>query len=280
MENNNLEVINNSVFEDIKHIDENGDEYWLARELQRVLEYKDWRNFNKVIDKAIISANNSYPNQNLWGVEVTTPINSGKGKIEMTKNYKLSRYACYLIAQNADPKKEVIALAQTYFAIQTRKQELSEKDYNNLTEDEKRLYQRNLTKKGNYSLNQTAKKAGVKNFDRFHNSGYKGLYNGETANDIAKRKGLRYREEILDNMGSEELADNLFRIVQTDAKLKKDNIIGENNANRAHYNMGKDIRNFIASHGGTMPEELPTPYKSLKELEKENRKELVNIDIK
>ena len=233
MENNNLEVINNSVFEDIKHIDENGDEYWLARELQRVLEYKDWRNFNKVIDKAIISANNSYPNQNLWGVEVTTPINSGKGKIEMTKNYKLSRYACYLIAQNADPKKEVIALAQTYFAIQTRKQELSEKDYNNLTEDEKRLYQRNLTKKGNYSLNQTAKKAGVKNFDRFHNSGYKGLYNGETANDIAKRKGLRYREEILDNMGSEELADNLFRIVQTDAKLKKDNIIGENNANRS-----------------------------------------------
>ena len=280
MENNNLEVINNSVFEDIKHIDENGDEYWLARELQRVLEYKDWRNFNKVIDKAIISANNSYPNQNLWGVEVTTPINSGKGKIEMTKNYKLSRYACYLIAQNADPKKEVIALAQTYFAIQTRKQELSEKDYNSLTEDEKRIYQRNLTRKGNYSLNQTAKKAGVKNFDRFHNSGYKGLYNGETANDIAKRKGLRYREEILDNMGSEELADNLFRIVQTDAKLKKDNIIGENNANRAHYNMGKDIRNFIASHGGTMPEELPTPYKSLKELEKENRKELVNIDIK
>ena len=269
-----------NIFENIKNIDQYGEEYWYARELSKVLEYKDWRNFNKVIDKAIISANNSYPNQNLWGVEVTTPINSGKGKIEMTKNYKLSRYACYLIAQNADPKKEVIALAQTYFAIQTRKQELSEKDYNNLTEDEKRLYQRNLTKKGNYSLNQTAKKAGVKNFDRFHNSGYKGLYNGETANDIAKRKGLRYREEILDNMGSEELADNLFRIVQTDAKLKKDNIIGENNANRAHYNMGKDIRNFIASHGGTMPEELPTPDKSLKELQKENRKELVNIDIK
>ena len=268
---NELEI-NNNVFESIKHSDENGVEYWYARELMPLLDYKDWRNFNKVIDKAIISANNSYPNQNLWGVEVTTPINSGKGKTEMVKDYKLSRYACYLIAQNGDSRKKVIAFAQTYFAVQTRKQELFEKGYEALSEDEKRLYQRNLTKKGNYTLNQTAKASGVKNFDKFHNYGYKGLYNGETANDIAKRKGLRYREDILDNMGSVELVDNLFRIVQTEEKLRNESIKGESNANIVHYNMGKDIRKFIAKQGGTMPENLPTPTRSLKELEKEKNK--------
>lgn len=269
---NELKKYTEKLFEEIKHIDKNGNEYWLARELQKVLEYKDWRNFNKVIDKAIISANNSYPNQNLWGVEVNTPINSGKGKIEMSKDYKLSRYACYLIAQNGDPRKEVIAIAQTYFAIQTRKQELSEKEYSELTEDEKRLYQRDLTRKGNYSLNIAARNAGVKNFDKFHNSGYKGLYNGETANDIAKRKKLRYREDILDNMGSDELIVNLFRISQTKQKLKNENIKIENEANKTHYEVGKEIRNTIKKLGGTMPENMPTPNKSLKELEKDSKK--------
>ena len=269
---NELKKYTEKLFEEIKHIDENGNEYWLARELQKVLEYKDWRNFNKVIDKAIISANNSYPNQNLWGVEVNTPINSGKGKIEMSKDYKLSRYACYLIAQNGDPRKEVIAIAQTYFAIQTRKQELSEKEYSELTEDEKRLYQRDLTRKGNYSLNIAARNAGVKNFDKFHNSGYKGLYNGETANDIAKRKKLRYREDILDNMGSDKLIVNLFRISQTKQKLKNENIKIENEANKTHYEVGKEIRNTIKKLGGTMPENMPTPNKSLKELEKDSKK--------
>jgi DNA-damage-inducible protein D len=207
--------------------------------------------------------------------DVSKPIISGKGKEELIEDYKLTRYACYLIAQNGDSRKKVIALAQTYFAIQTRKQEITEKEYSMLTEDEKRFYQRNLTRKGNYSLNQAAKKAGVKNFDKFHNCGYKGLYNGETADDIAKRKGLKYREDILDNMGSEELAANLFRITQTESKLKKDKVDTEKNACDTHYQIGKNIREVIAKNGGTMPEELPTPEKSLKQLEKENNKGLI-----
>ncbi len=264
-------ILNNSIFENIKHIDDNGNEYWEARELQRVLQYSEWRNFKKVIDKAIVSAQNSMPIENYWGVEVNKPIMTGKGKAENIIDYKLSRYMCYLIAQNGDSRKKTIALAQTYFAVQTRKQEISEREYSSLTEDEKRFYQRNLTKKGNYSLNQAAKDAGVKNFDKFHNAGYKGLYNGETANDIAKRKGLRYREDILDNMVSDELIANLFRISQTEQKLKRDNVKGEVNANDVHFEVGKKIRNTIKELGGTMPEDYPTPEKSLKVLEKENK---------
>ena len=264
--------INNSMFESIKHIDENGQEYWYARELQKVLDYTLWQNFKRVIDKAIISCKNSNYNYNEQFIDVNNPFEGGNGAILMVQDYKLSRYACYLITQNGDSRKKVIALAQTYFAIKTRCQELMEKEYSKLTEEEKRFYQRDLTRKGNYSLNQTAKNAGVKNFDKFHNSGYKGLYNGETANDIAKRKGLRYREDILDNMGSNELIANLFRISQTEQKLKKDSIVGEANANKTHYNMGKDIRKFIEKQGGTVPEDLPTPDKSLKELEKVNFK--------
>ena len=267
---NELEKINETIFESIKHIDEDGNEYWYARELQKVLEYTQWRKFEGVINKAInaCKASNYEVSDHFAGAGKMVSIGS-KTQRELN-DYKLSRYACYLIAQNGDSRKKVIGLAQTYFAIQTRKQELLEKEYNNLTEDEKRFYQRNLTKKGNYSLNQAAKNAGVKNFDKFHNAGYKGLYNGETANDIAKRKGIRYREDILDHMGSEELAANLFRITQTESKLKKDNMSGENEACITHNKIGKIVRKAIKEAGGTMPEDLPTPSKSLKELEKEN----------
>ena len=267
-----IKEYSNKSFEDIKHMDENGIEYWYARELQLVLDYKEWRKFENVIKKAIDACENSGISAFEHFVGADKTIQMPKGATKSIKEYKLTRYACYLIAQNGDSRKEVIALAQTYFAIQTRKQEISEKEYSLLTEDEKRFYQRNLTRKGNYSLNQAAKNAGVKNFDKFHNSGYKGLYNGETADDIAKRKGLRYREDILDNMGSEELAANLFRITQTESKLKRDNISTEKEANRTHYNIGKNIREVIAKNGGTMPEDLPKPKKSLKQLEKEKKK--------
>ena len=258
-------------FEDIKNLREDGTEFWYARELAKVLQYTEWRNFKKVIVKAKMACLNSKHKDVDHFVNVNKMVEIGSNTVRKIDDYELSRYACYLIVQNGDPKKEVIALAQTYFAIQTRKQELSEREYSLLTEDEKRLYNRGLTRKGNYLLNQTAKKAGVKNFDKFHNAGYKGLYNGETADDIAKRKGLRYREDILDNMGSDELIINLFRISQTEQKLKKDNIQRENDANIAHYIVGKNIREVIAKNGGTMPEELPTPKTSLKQLEKENK---------
>ena len=262
----------NKTFESIKHIDETGAEYWYARELQKILEYNKWENFEKVIRKAKQSCENSNISNLDHFLDVRKMVTIGSGAEKEIKDYKLTRYACYLIAQNGDSRKKVIALAQTYFAIQTRKQELTEKEYCMLTEDEKRFYQRNLTRKGNYSLNQAAKNAGVKNFDKFHNAGYKGLYNGETADDIAKRKSLRYREDILDNMGSEELAANLFRITQTESRLKRDNISTELAANKTHYEVGYKIRNTIKELGGTMPEDLPTPEKSLKQLEKEKKK--------
>lgn len=235
---NDIKEYTTKLFEDIKHIDEFGNEYWYARELMPLLEYGKWENFNNVIQKAVISYKNSNNNDSYWLPEVRKPIITGKGKKEFIKDYKLSRYICYLIVQNANPKKKMVALGQTYFAIQTRKQELSEKEYNELTEDEKRLYRRNQVRKGNYNLNKTAVKAHVKDLARFHNAGYKGLYNGETA----------------------------------DAKLKRDKVDNEYTANSVHYEVGKEVRESIKRLGGTMPENLPTPNRSLKELEKDNKK--------
>ena len=271
-----LQNYNEKTFDDIKQTDEFGNEYWEARELQKVLEYSKWENFHKVIKRAIVACESSKNNVVDHFPEVRKIVEAGATSKAII-DYKLSRYACYLIVQNGNPKKEVIALGQTYFAIQTRKQEITEQEYESLSEDEKRFYQRMLTKKGNYSLNKAAKNAGVKNMAEFHNAGYKGLYNGETANDIAKRKGLRYREDILDNMNEDELIANLFRINQAKQKLIKDNIRGEKEAKDAHYEVGKKVRKVIADIGGTMPEEMPTPKKSLKELEKESKSKFIDM---
>ncbi len=240
---------NNKSFEDIKHIDENGVEFWYARELMPVLQYSNWQNFEKTINKAKMSCQNSDISVFEHFIDINKLSKRANNAEVKISDYKLTRYACYLIAQNGDSRKKVIALAQTYFAVQTRKQEISEKEYSMLTEDEKRFYQRDLTRKGNYSLNQTAKNAGVKNFDKFHNSGYKGLYNGETADDIAKRKGLRYREDILDNMGSDELIANLFRISQTEQRLKRDKVDTEKKACDTHNKIGKIVRKAIKEAG-------------------------------
>ena len=271
---NELEEYKDKIFEEIKHIDELGNEYWEARELMSALEYSKWEHFAKVINKAKISCNLS-----CFNVEEHFPV---KGKtIEMPNgaakeviDYKLSRYACYLIVQNASPARhKSVALGQTYFAVQTRKMELTQEEYNKLNEDEKRLYTRINIKSKNKYLFDTAKKAGVNDYAKFNDYGYKGLYGGETAKDIAKRKGIDPdKEEILDHMGSNELAANLFRITQTDEVIKNNNITGEKNACSTHHMVWQAIRNTIIKVGGTTPEKLPTPEKSIKEIEKEELK--------
>jgi len=266
---NSIEQYQEKVFESIKHIDESGNEYWEARELQQILGYKEWRYFSAVIERAQVACLHSNNKVNShFGVN-TKIVKAGVSTKEII-DYKLSRYACYLIVQNANPKLKNVALGQTYFAIQTRKQEINEKEYNSLSEDEKRLYRRKQTRDGNKVLYKIAKEKGVVDFDKFTNAGYKGLYNGETANDIAKRKGLKYREDILDNMGSAELGANVFRITQTEALLEKQKESNEVVATNTHYKVGKAIRNTIELLGGTMPEDLSTPNKSIKELEKED----------
>ena len=272
---NEIQKYKEKIFDDIKHIDEDGNEYWFARELMPVLGYYEWRKFNGAIKKALEACKTSNYKVSDHIVGADNMIIVGKGAKRKVEDYKLSRYACYLIVQNCDPRKEQVALGQTYFAIQTRKQELLEEEYKNLSEDEKRLKYRKQTRSSNLALNKTAVNAGVKNLDKFHNAGYKGLYNGETANDIAKRKGLRYRQDILDHMGSSELIANLFRIDQTNQKMINENIQGELKSCETHFQIGKDIRNFINEHGGTMPEDLPTPNKSIKDI-KSNRKEITN----
>lgn len=226
----NLMKSTEKTFESIKHIDESGVEFWFARELMLTLGYSKWGNFEKVIEKAKESCKNSKIDTFEHFAGVSKTIKMPKGAEKIIEDYKLTRYACYLITQNGDSRKKTIALAQTYFAVQTRKQELSEQEYQLLNEDEKRLYTRQSVRDKNKYLFDTAKQAGVKNYGKFNNYGYRGLYNGETANDIAKRKGISKREDILDYMSSTELAANLFRITQTDEVIKNKNINTENDA--------------------------------------------------
>ena len=275
MENN---IINKTEknFESIKHIDENGVEFWYARELMEMLEYSKWGNFIKVIDKAKKSCENSNNTIFEHFADVGKTIKMPKNAEKTIEDMKLTRYACYLIAQNGDSRKKAIALAQTYFAVQTRKQEITRQEYENLSEDEKRLYTRQNVKDKNKYLFDTAKLAGVKNYGKFNNYGYRGLYNGENAKDIANRKGISEKEDILDYMSSTELAANLFRITQTDEVLKNKNINNEDDACITHHKVGQAVRQTIKRIGGTMPEDLPTPEKSLKQLEKEKNNMLKN----
>ena len=259
-------------FEDIKYIDEFNNEYWEARELMPLLEYSKWENFHTVIKRAMIACETSNNNIKDHFPEFRKMVDIGSKTKRETIDYHLSRYACYLIVQNANPRKKSVALGQTYFAVQTRRQEITDLEYSKLSEDEKRLYTRIQVNNKNKYLFKTAKESGVENFGKFNNYGYKGLYDGETAKQIARRKNIKENEDILDYMDSEELGANLFRITQTEAKLKKDNINNEKDACNTHYKVGKTVRKAIEELGGNMPETLPVPKKSIKELEKEKQK--------
>ena len=245
--------MNNNVFEEIKKINEYQSEYWSSRDLAKILEYTEYRNFLTVIEKAKEACENSGQVIHNHFVEANEMVEIGSGAKRAIDTIYLSRYACYLIIQNSDPSKEVVALGQTYFAIQTRRQEKADQ----LMEDNKRLHLRSEIKTHNTSLAEAAENAGVENYGKFQNYGYKGLYDGLDANDIHKKKNLKKSQKILDHMGSEELAANLFRATQADAKLRREKIQGEMNASLTHFHVGQKIRKTIEELGGTMPEELP-----------------------
>jgi len=290
-------------FEQIKHVDENGNEFWYARELAPVLKYTKWENFSKVIDRAMLACQNSgfqiydqfvevsklieMPSkpQKIGFVDLsktkTESINFGFPDVRKTKtktiaDYKLSRYACYLIVQNGDPRKEVIAIGQTYFAIQTRRQEVADY-FNQLDEDNKRLVIRGDIKQWNQMLAEVAHNAGVitnEEFAEFQNGGYMGLYGGETVEDIHKRKQLSPKQKILDYMNSQELIANLFRISLAEEKIRKEQIQGTFDATMAHNQVGQEVRETIRRVGGVLPENQPTPRKSIEEMQREQLKKL------
>jgi len=261
-----------SLFERIKRINPAGNEYWSSRDFAQVLRYDQYRNFEQVIDKAQMACFNSGQRIEDHFVEVAEMVQIGSGAQRAVKVVLLSRYACYLIIQNADPAKDIVALGQTYFAVQTRRQELADQG----TEDERRLLLREEMKKHNLRLASAAKSAGVvepKDYAIFQNHGYMGLYGGLTMRDIHQRKGLGTKQQILDHMGSTELAANLFRATQTEEKLRRDTITGKDRAGRTHYEVGAKVRQTIKELGGTMPESLPTP-ESIKKLGQRNKKKL------
>ncbi len=264
-------------FESIKHVNEYGEEYWLARELQPVLEYAQWRRFSDAIERAKLACKNSGFAVEDHFADVGKMVDIGSGAERQIDDVMLSRYACYLIVMNGDPRKEVIAIGQSYFAVKTRQQELID-NYEQMSEDQKRLAIRNEMKRHNIALADAAHDAGVieqKDYAIFQNKGYQGLYGGLGVKEIHARKGLKKSEKILDHMGSTELAANLFRATQTEEKLRRENIQGKAAANQAHYDVGRKVRQTIQELGGTMPEDLPTPEKSVKQIEREvERKKL------
>lgn len=267
-----------TLFESIKHVDENGVEYWTSRSLWKILEYTDYRNFQTVIEKAKIACENSGQNVEDHFVDINEMVTIGSGAERQVDSVKLSRYACYLIVQNADPSKTIVAQGQTYFAIQTRIAEVQQmKEYQELTsEEEKRLFLRAELLQHNSQLASAAKDAGVidsRDYAIFQNYGYQGLYGGLTAKDIHARKGLKKSQKILDHMGSTELAANLFRATQTEEKLKRENIKGKQKANMTHYEVGAKVRQTIKELGGTMPENLPVE-ESIKAVERKKQKQL------
>ena len=261
-------------FESIKHVNEYGEEYWLARELQLVLEYTQWRRFSDAIDRAKLACKNSGFAVEDHFADVGKMVDIGSGAERQIDDVMLSRYACYLIVMNGDPRKEVIAIGQSYFAVKTRQQELID-NYEQMSEDQKRLAIRNEMIAHNKSLAEAAQMAGIadqREYAIFQNKGYQGLYGGLGVKEIHARKGLKKSQKILDHMGSTELAANLFRATQTDEKLRRENIQGKQAAYDTHYEVGKKVRQTIKELGGTMPEDLPTPQKSIAQIEREQEK--------
>lgn len=278
MSDKDIEKRHHQTFENIKQQGNDGSEFWMARQLGKILDYAEYRNFLPVIEKAKKAcANSGQPIENHF-VEMHEMVSIGSGAERQMESYALSRYACYLIVQNGDPSKPVIANGQTYFAIQTRRQELADDEtFQRLKEDEKRLFLRNEMKEHNKKLVEAAQQAGVESnldFAIFQNHGYKGLYGGLDAKGIHARKGLKKSQQILDNMGSTELAANLFRATQAEEKLRRENIQGKTKANTTHFEVGKKVRQTIEELGGTMPEDLPTPKEDLNRLEKRVQKKL------
>ncbi len=268
-----VEKYSEKTFEDIKHINENGQEFWFARELKDVLEYAQWRRFSEAIERAKLACKNSGFSVEDHFADVGKMVPIGSAAKRQIDDVMLSRYACYLIVMNADPRKEIIAVGQTYFAVKTRQQELIE-HYDDLSEDQKRLAIRGEMIAHNKSLAESAKMAGVvepRDYAIFQNRGYQGLYGGLGAKEIHQRKGLKKSQKILDHMGSTELAANLFRATQTDEKLRRDKVQGKEAACETHYQVGAKVRQTIGELGGTMPEDLPTPEKSIQQIEREQK---------
>jgi DNA-damage-inducible protein D len=268
----------NPTFDSIRRVDDAGQEFWLARDLARVLEYSEYRHFLPVVERAKEACRNSGQDAEDHFEDILDMVDIGSGAKRQVADVRLSRYACYLAVQNGDPSKPVIAMGQTYFAAQTRRQELrDEQDFQALTEDERRVMLRQEMAEHNKALSAAAKQSGIDtplDYAIFQDHGYRGLYGGESAKDIHQRKGLKKSQKILDHMGSTELAANLFRATQTEEKLRRDGIRGKRQANATHLEVGKAVRRTIADLGGTMPEQLPTPEKSIPQIERAQKKAL------